>query len=264
MIKKLIPPAVKKAYRKLFPAWKGVAFQCPVCSTGLAYYNPFPQEYYDNWKAYGFELGDKQETLFVRHYQCPKCRCADRDRFAALVTKQWLIDKKEVRMMEFAPLECTANFFSSQPQVNVYESADIASPLAKHRVDICDLSTFPDGSFDLIYCSHVLEHVTDDSQAMRELYRILAPGGMAMLYVPVFDIPVTVEDKNELMEEERWRRFGQNDHVRIYNSDGFAERLSAAGFEVEKRRADSLPADVLERAGVEAKSVIYLGFKRKP
>jgi O-antigen biosynthesis protein len=263
MIKKLIPASLKKAYRNLFPAWKGTAFYCPVCSTGLAYYNPFPQEYYDNWKTYGFELADQQETLFVRHYRCPKCGCNDRDRFAALVTKQWLSDKKNVRMMEFAPLECTAKFFSAQPQMNNYESADIASPLAKHRVDICDLSKFAEGSFDLIYCSHVLEHVNDDTLAMQELYRILAPGGMAMLYVPIFDIAGIVEDKNDLTEEERWRRFGQNDHVRIYNSDGFAGRLAAAGFEVEKRRADSFAADVLERAGVEEKSVVYLGFKRK-
>ena len=51
------------------------------------------------------------------------------------------------------------------------------------ELDITDLP-FTDECFDLILCSHVLEHVHDDRSAMRELYRVLAPGGIVVFETP--------------------------------------------------------------------------------
>jgi len=107
-----------------------------------------------------------------------------------------------------------------------YDSGDLLPGKAQRVVDVCAMD-FADAAFDLIVCSHVLEHVPDDSSAMRELCRVLAPGGVALLSVPLRG-EVTEEDFS-CDEAERLRRFGQADHVRRYGWD-FFDRLRAAGF----------------------------------
>lgn len=101
-------------------------------------------------------------------------------------------------------------------------------------VEPLDLTALPfaDGSFDLVVCSHVLEHVADDARAIGELRRVLRGGGRALLQQPVDDrLERTIEDPSA-GPEERVRRFGQADHVRIYGRD-FPDRLRARGFDVE-------------------------------
>jgi SAM-dependent methyltransferase len=111
-----------------------------------------------------------------------------------------------------------------------YVSADVAPGRAMRVADICALGD-ADASYDFICCSHVLEHVADDAAAMRELHRVLAPGGVAVLPVPLRDAP-TDEDPACADAAERLRRFGQADHVRRYGWD-FFDRLAAAGFAVD-------------------------------
>ena len=113
--------------------------------------------------------------------------------------------------------------------------------------------SFQDNSFDIIFCSHVLEHIPDDRLAMRELYRVLKPNGFAILQVPIKDvfngrvIEKTYEDFSITTPEGKEKAFGQNDHVRVYGRD-FKERVSSVGFQVkEDKFIDSLPNEQVER-----------------
>ena len=116
-----------------------------------------------------------------------------------------------------------------------YLSIDLAEGAAMVRMDVTNLG-LPDDSFDVIYCSHVMEHIPDDRRAMRELHRVLRPGGWAVLQVPILR-ETTFEDSSVTAPEDRERVFGQWDHVRVYGRD-YVHRLSEAGFDV---REDSLP-----------------------
>ena len=112
-----------------------------------------------------------------------------------------------------------------------YVSADIEPGRADVVADITALP-FDDDRFDLIVCSHVLEHVPDDRAAMRELRRVLAPGGRALIQTPVnYDQPATYEDVTATDPADRLARFSQDDHVRVYGPD-LRDRLEAAGFAV--------------------------------
>jgi SAM-dependent methyltransferase len=93
---------------------------------------------------------------------------------------------------------------------------------------------FPDNSFDLVICNHLLEHVPNDMDAMKELLRVLKVGGEAILQVPISkNSAKTIEDWSVTTPEERERAFGQFDHVRIYGQD-YTDRLTLAGFKVER------------------------------
>lgn len=91
---------------------------------------------------------------------------------------------------------------------------------------------FGNEEFDVVVNSHVLEHVPDDHAAMREMYRIIRPGGMLLLQVPYCESRPTDEDLSITDPDERERRYGQFDHVRRYGTD-LPDRLAKAGFEVE-------------------------------
>jgi ubiquinone/menaquinone biosynthesis C-methylase UbiE len=91
---------------------------------------------------------------------------------------------------------------------------------------------YPDNSFDAIYCSHVLEHIPDDRAAMRELFRVLKPGGWAILQVPLDSTrETTYEDPSITSFEARERAYWQADHVRLYGRD-YTAKLESTGFRV--------------------------------
>jgi SAM-dependent methyltransferase len=151
-----------------------------------------------------------------------------------------------LRVLHVAPEPALRLRFETIPTVH-YVGGDLDQRFGSARVDVTDID-FPDDSFDAVLCNHVLEHVPDDRRALRELRRVLAPGGWASLLVPLVDeLPVTDEDPTVTDPGERLRRFGQDDHVRRYGQD-YVERVRGAGFEPELVRMDDvLSDDQLER-----------------
>jgi ubiquinone/menaquinone biosynthesis C-methylase UbiE len=121
---------------------------------------------------------------------------------------------------------------------------------------------FPDASFDVIVCSHVLEHIVEDHKALRELYRVLKPKGIAVLQVPIdSSCPLTDEDRSVTDPIERTRRWGQYDHVRRYGRD-YADRLRLAGFFVEICDLNrTLTSEALLRFGLDATEELHIGYR---
>ncbi|KZX12193.1 ubiquinone/menaquinone biosynthesis C-methyltransferase UbiE [Methanobrevibacter curvatus] len=98
---------------------------------------------------------------------------------------------------------------------------------------------YPDNTFDLIYNSHVLEHVPDDIKAMNELYRVVKPyNGKIVIMVPILK-EETLEKEEYNTPELRSKYYGQFDHLRAYGKD-FSERLKSVGFNVEVVSKDNL------------------------
>jgi len=134
-------------------------------------------------------------------------------------------------LLHFAPEQAFYQRFKKMPNL-AYLTTDLLSPLADVKADICNLP-FENDRFDLIFCNHVLEHIPNDRQAMRELYRVMKPGGMGIFQVPQdLNRATTFTDDSITDPAERARIFGQYDHVRVYGRDYF-DLLRAVGFEVE-------------------------------
>ena len=165
----------------------------------------------------------------------------------------WLYLKNEttffsapLRVLHFAPEQAFVQKFKKQKNLT-YTTTDLNSPIADVKADICDLP-FKDNSFDFIICNHVLEHIPDDTKAMQELYRVLAPSGTAIVQVP-YDAKreITFEDNTITDQSERTRIFGQYDHLRVYGMDYF-KKLSSIGFEVNALDyTSSMSSDDIER-----------------
>src|SRR5439155_22777110 len=131
-----------------------------------------------------------------------------------------------LRILHLAPEPCLERRL--RPRRNLeYLSGDLDPRVAMTAADLERLP-FEDGRFDRVLCVHVLEHVANDGAALRELRRVLAPGGEAIVMVPL--LGTTTAEDPAASPEERFRRFGQADHVRLYGTD-LRERIAAAGLE---------------------------------
>lgn len=161
---------------------------------------------------------------------CPSCGSRRRHRLLWLyLERETDLGRRPARVLQFAPEEGSARRLGSAPGV-AYVTADLEPGRAELTADITALD-MPDAAYDVVLCVHVLEHVPDDRAALREVFRVLAPGGWAILQVPLF-AERTDEDQSITDPAERLRRFGQEDHVRVYGRD-FLDRVREAGFSLE-------------------------------
>jgi predicted SAM-dependent methyltransferase len=137
----------------------------------------------------------------------------------------------EKSVLHFAPEQCFLKRFRTLKNLE-YTTTDLLSPIADVKADICDLP-FEDNTYDVILCNHVLEHITEDTKAMQELFRVMKPGGYGIFQIPQdLSRAETFEDNTITDKAERGKIFGQYDHVRVYGRDYF-DKLRSVGFKVE-------------------------------
>jgi SAM-dependent methyltransferase len=203
---------------------------------------------------------DDFETMNHSRYICPVCFSVDRDRLYKLYFDRFLQPYGVRRVLEFAPSAPLAAYLRSRADFQ-YRTADMMMTGVDDIVDITDMPMYPDNSFDFFICSHVLEHVSDDGCALHELYRILAPGGRGIVMTPVAPEGSFDEDPSVTDESERWRRFAQGDHVRLYDRSTLCSRIQKSGFELSLLGAETFGHDTLARHGIAPGSVLYMAHK---
>ncbi len=193
---------------------------------GNKFTDPIDGKSFKNFLSYGYE---KQRDNVLS----PSTLSLERHRLLWLYLHNetdFFSAKKKV--LHFAPEQCFLKRFRKLDNLN-YTTTDLLSPIADVKADICDLP-FEDNSYDTILCNHVLEHIPDDSKAMKELFRVLKPGGYGIFQIPQdLNRETTFEDNTITVKDERAKIFGQYDHVRVYGRDYF-DKLRSIGFKVEE------------------------------
>lgn len=235
-----MPEKMKNPLRRLRDiAWPVVAYYyygngrfCPVCDKSSRRFRHFG-------------------LLKREDAQCVHCQALERHRFLWLyiLRNTDLFNSTPKKMLHVAPESCFESRLKKRLGDN-YITADLYNPGAMVNMDITNIA-YPDESFDVIYCSHVLEHVQDDKRAMREFYRVLKNDGWAILLVPITS-EKTFEDPSIVVPSERIKYFGKEDHVRNYGLD-YVDRLREAGFSVEVSKVNDL---------VQSHEAIRMGLSR--
>jgi SAM-dependent methyltransferase len=195
---------------------------CPLCGWHGFAFQPFGNE------------RQRRDDAF-----CPGCQSVERHRLAYMLLRDTL--GAGHRTLHVAPEPGIKEWLQSN-------SAEYLSVgLGEHVMRAMDLTKLElaDACMTLVWCSHVLEHIEDDRAAIAEMFRVLQPGGTAVLQVPIGG-EETYEDFTIRDEPGRLAAFHQIDHVRVYGLD-LADRLRAAGFEVTIRRTSELPERTVRR-----------------
>jgi SAM-dependent methyltransferase len=223
-----------------------------------------PAIYSDSMTRFGFAYSPQDfETLNVEQYGCPTCGASDRERFYALYFNRYMHQDPvaPLRMLDFCPSASLDRFFRTKQSVS-YATADLLDETVDHRgVDLTDL-VFRDALFDFVICSHVLEHVADVDRALRELYRVLKPDARSIIMVPIVrGLAQTVEDPRHSTEADRWKHYGQGDHVRLFARDDFMHRIRSVGFELDVLGVEDFDPGDFRRRGISPTSKLYLATK---
>jgi SAM-dependent methyltransferase len=224
---------------------RGNSVTCPICEKGFRKFLPYGR------------INPRANAL------CPHCLSLERHRLLWLYLQNrtpFFIEKQPV--LHIAPEACFIPRFE-KIHGDQYITADIESPLAKVKMDIHKIP-FPDDTFQVVLCNHVLEHVTDDMRALKEIARVLKPGGFAILQVPFFHpIPdKTFSDPSVTDAKRREEIFGQDDHVRRYGKD-YSQRIKQAGLKaVEDDYVNTLTEAQRNRYGLVRGEIIFKGVKR--
>lgn len=198
--------------RQLRPA-PGPVFYCPVCETWHRRFLPFGLN------------GRRNAT-------CPACGSLERHRYMwrHLVERHRVLNRR-LKVLHVAPEPSVGARLSALLNIR-YLSVDLYNEGAALNMDLTDLD-LPDASFDMVVCSHVLEHVERDDLALAEMARVLKRSGALVVMVPTDrKLAATYEDFSITDPVERHKAFGHPYHVRICGMD-YPDRMRAAGFDVD-------------------------------
>jgi SAM-dependent methyltransferase len=215
--------------------YSGKRFHCPICEREFDRMKPFVGSY----RLRGVEIDHYTENAI-----CPRCHGDIRQRFImAFIKLRTDLFSRRQRVLHFAP---EMSLYKRLKSANLdYVTADIdpSRYVDAIYVDITDIRF--EEEFDCVICIHVLEHIPDDRMAIREIYRVLKPGGHAILAIPTygentFEIP-------GLNYSGREAQYGNGDHLRLNGLD-FSEKLKEAGFEVELVSYDEILGNYVDRS----------------
>jgi SAM-dependent methyltransferase len=202
----------------------GDTVECPVCHSGFRHM-----------------LGPRGRQVI-----CPRCSSLERHRRVILFLRRCTdLYSAELRVLHIAP-EYGIHADLKRLSNLDYVTGDIDGDGVDLAFDITAIP-FADETFDVILCSHVLEHVQDDCRALREIARVLRPDGWALINVPSDPGRTEIYEDDSIVDPKaRVEHFGQEDHVRVYSQRGFLERVRDAGFGVVV--VDPLKFNAYERA----------------
>lgn len=229
--------------------YRGNKVYCPCCDGSFSHF---------------IEIGPKREPML-----CPRCRSNDRDRFFWFyLEKNPQLLKRGMKILHIAPEAVYYKRFRSIPDVD-YICGDKfimnfnnTYPIDTIYIDITDMSPFADNSFDFIYCSHVLEYIKEDWKALKEFYRVLKPGGNAIISVPInFGHAQTIEDESITDPLEQERLYGDKGHLRYYGED-YGERLKAVGFQLKFTPVkEFMTEEMIKKSVIKPLDVVHHSYK---
>jgi len=221
VLKKAVPLYAEIKYALNGGEYKGANVYCSCCDKSFGRFKTLDIDPLNH--NYDFFKYTRLDVI------CPYCGSWSRHRVLADYLEKH-INTMDSKMLIFAIPRAYITYFQRNKQK--YLSADYYNRMADVKADIQELP-YRDNEFDFISCDHVLEHVPDDTKALSELRRIVKPGGVVAISVPIMScLKKTYEDGSVVSPEDRWREFGQADHLRVYGMD-FIDKLHAVGFNVE-------------------------------
>lgn len=234
-------------FKKFAPLiYKGNAVECPVCERSFS-----------TFLSYGSRTAHRENVL------CPYDLTLERHRLMWLYLKDHstFFTAPHLEVLHIAPEQCFHKKFKAQKNL-AYLTGDLVSPIADLHFDLHNIP-LEDNRFDVVFCNHVMEHVEDALQCMRELHRVMKPNGWGIMQVPQdLSRATTYEDKTITSPEQREIHYWQKDHVRLFGRD-YPQWLEKAGFQVvEFNKEAHYPEAIIQRFRLQKEEILYIVHKK--
>lgn len=238
--------------------------RCPFCDFKGQSFRKLPEKYYRQYYIHDetYEFDDPRiETMSPHSWDCPKCKANLKSRL------YWLYLKDKVRstdkVLHIAPEGGVREFFESRIEKKRYIKTDFIREDVDIKLDIRDMSVFNDEEFDVIVCSHVLEHIEKNhKKGIEEMYRVLKNKGFALIMVPTVTSNLYTFEKEWINTDElRDKYYGLNDHYRIYTSTGLIKDLEDAGFKVQRLGTEVFNEREIKKYDISKNCYLYIAHK---
>jgi hypothetical protein len=250
--------ALKNVKRTLM--YGGTNYTCNICGRSLKKFAPFPKSIEAQANSAGFLYDFREvETLNYDNYTCPFCLSSDRERLYLFFLDNYLASNEGVyKVLDFAPGNSFKKAMHTRKRIE-YLTADLLRSEYDVSIDICNMASVQDDQFNIVICSHILEHVVDPNSALREIYRVLKTDGWAIIMVPLFKgVVSTIENEFYNTELLRLKHFGQADHVRLFSKDDFIGRIENAEFMLSECGVDQFDYRLIKLYAIADNSVLYI------
>jgi SAM-dependent methyltransferase len=225
--------------------YRGNKVECPVC-----------EKSFSKFLSYGSDVAHRENVL------CPYDLTLERHRLMWLYLKNEsnFFTAEKLNVLHVAPEQCFIHLFKKQANLN-YLTGDLVSPIADIHFDLHSIP-LEDNRFDVVFCNHVMEHVDDPIKCMKELFRVMKPGGWAIMQVPQdMSREVTYEDPTITSPDEREKHFWQKDHVRLFGRD-YPQWLEKSGFTVKTYDVSKVLDDAtIKRFCLIKHELLFIAFK---
>lgn len=235
---------------------------CNLCGKRVIY-QPAPTYFREEQKKNKFPYSHAIfESLSRTKRTCPSCQAMDRERMLALFIDMLKAENGEkLKVLQIAPSVALDNWLKQREDID-YETTDLMMEEVTFQSDIQDMHMVEDETYDIVICSHILEHVSDDRKAMKELKRVLKEEGVCLFLVPLVIGLDKTDEELGLSAEENWNRFGRDDHVRLYSKETFLERLTESGYQVHVLERNYFGEDMWKSAGLSDIHCMYAATKK--
>lgn len=232
LLKTALPYPLITSARKAYHF--GTARTCSCCGSSV-------RRFLD--QGYGHPVLERLQVIggmYKRDDRCPVCHASDRDRLVLFYLKRNVLTQAgpKLAILHFAPEKSISGVLVALDERIDYVAGDLEPERYYHLAGVMKLNLLaidrPDASADVVICNHVLEHIVDDMRAMKEIFRVLKPGGVAILQTPISArLQAIIEGDGSESPETKIALYGQSDHVRIYTHADYVSRLETTGFAVE-------------------------------
>lgn len=235
------------------------SFKCPICSNQTTPLLPIGSSFPVLTELNIIGAGNRLQ-------KCHGCHSSDRDRlvYLYLIEKELLFQKqtKGYTILHVAPEDCIAKIMLQNKWLNYIPIDSFEHgynyPTYIRQMDLFELK-LDDASVDMVICNHVLQDVSDDEAALREIYRVLKPKGHSILQVPISPIlSDNLESDVVLTLDECQKKYGQRFHKRIYSHKGYMHRLKNVGFNVI---VENLPETTTINCSINPAERLYIAIK---
>ena len=225
-----IATATNRYYQLTYAKYKGKGFICNFCNVS---YERFVPEYPYPAIANAINSHDVIAGYGPNVY-CPNCMSKNRERLLLAVFENMLqIDDKTI--LHFSPEKNLYNYLATKANVTTVDIVPGFYKKIDNAILYADATNlqFKDADFEMVIANHILEHIPEDTTAIKEMYRVLQPGGVAILQVPYSEkLTATIEEPHINNAVKQEQLFGQKDHVRIYALTDYIQKLTNCGFKV--------------------------------
>lgn len=225
-------------YRTIYRKYRGRGYICNFCNSKYEKFIPdYPSKKDKNALEINKVIGGYGDNIY-----CPSCLSAARDRLIKeILSAKSNINKKTI--LHLAPEKHLYNFIKSKATVVTGDFQPINYKAIDPSIQFADATKlkFDNGTFDFVIANHIMEHIPDDLKAMKEIFRVLKPGGTAILQVPFSESILKTLEEPEINDPQKQSAlFGQKDHIRIYQLNDYIKRLEKTGFKVKYIKYESL------------------------